>query len=368
MRDSSELGAHPLTRAGRVLRQWRHDDDSGASAGDGRGADGDGDAVTALWPLARSPRRRTRPEDPADPGYAASVLRANPVLLLPGPTGDGAVNRLLGDWNPEWERAGKGRSEFGGGERAGVCASVSAVADGVRWAGPFRLDTVSSAEAGLPSGWSTAYAAIAARSRARVPDGLDAALVRLRYPDGMPTGAEAVAWSLIMGLARRLDGAGRLPAASSRRAQSVTAQRALAQEDSYCVYGNEVLPWTSLRSVLCLSLPELDRNGSLADDDYCLDRPGAFEVRVRPFRAGEFMPYALRPHAADSWPGAVYRFRCLPQQSESAARRVGVQLRAAACQLAEVVGGIVLDGDGFPLRQEVGMGVGTKMMSTGMGR
>lgn len=291
--------------------------------------------MTTLWPLTRSPRRRTRPDDPAAPGYPAFVLRSSPVLLLPGPPADAVVNRLLGEWNP-----GRGAADAG--------ADAAEVAQGVRWAGPFRLDASVCAEAGLPAGWSTAYAAPAARSRVRVPDGVDAALMRLRFPEGVPTGAEAVAWSLIMGLARRLDGAGRLPAASPRRAHP-PAQRALAQDDSYCVYGHEVLPWASLRSVLCLSLPELDRNGSLADDDYCLDRPGAFEVRVQPFRAGEFVPYALRPHVAQDWPGAVYRFRCLPQQSEQSAQRVGAQLRSAACQLAEVVNGIVLDGDGFPL-------------------
>ena len=305
--------------------------------------------MTMLWPLARTPRRSARP-DPGDPGFPAFVLRTSPVLLLSGPPADGtdgtdatdstdgaaddAVARLLREWNP--------------------LAVAPQVADGVRWSGPFRLDAASSAKARLPGGWSTAYAAQAARSRTRVPDGLDAPLVRLRYPDGLPTGAEAVAWSLIMGLARRLGGAGRLPAASPRRAQAVTAQRALAQENSYCVYGNEALSWSSLRSVLCLSLPELDRSGDAprGDGDYCLDRPGAFEVRVESARAGGaggFVPYALRARGAEDWLGVVYRFQCLPQRSEPAAQRVGAQLRAAACLLADVVGGVVLDGDGFPL-------------------
>lgn len=297
--------------------------------------------MTLLRPLTRSTRRRP---DPTDPGYPAFLLRTNPVLLLPDPPAEAdPVDRLLREWNP--------------------LAALPEVAEGVRWLGPFRLDdapataagslgTVSCAAADLPSGWCTAYAAQTPRNRTRVPDGLDAGLQRLRYPHGLPAGSEAVAWSLIMGLARRLDGAGRLPAASPRRphgTQPATAQRALAQENSYCVYGNQALPWTALRSVLCLSLPELDRNGSLAEDDYCLDRPGAFEVRVQPFRRDDFVPYALRPHTAADWPGAVYRFRCLPQQSELAAQRVDVQLRAAACLLADVVGGVLLDGDGFPL-------------------
>jgi hypothetical protein len=251
------------------------------------------------------------------------------VLLLAGPPADAVVQRLLHEWNP--------------------LARLPTVAEGVCWAGPFRLDAAGSAEAGLPSGWSTAYAAPAARSRTRVPEGPDAGLLRLRYPHGMPAGAEAVAWSLIMGLARRLNGAGRLPAGSPRGSRTVPAQRALAQENSYCVYGNEALSWSALRSVLCLSLPELDRNGAPADDDYCLDRPGAFEVRAQPFRPGGFVPYALRRDATADWPGTVYRFRCLPQQTERAAQLIDVQLRAAACLLADVVGGMLLDGDGFPL-------------------
>jgi len=287
-----------------------------------------------LWPAARPAFGRTRvaAADPADPANPARLLRTSPVLLLAGPPAHEAVSRLVHEWNP--------------------LADPPHVAEGVRWAGPFPLDPMLRADAGLPSGWSTAYAASAVRRRTRVPDGLDAGLLRLRYPHGMPAGAEAVAWSLVMGLARRLDGAARLPAVSVRGAGSAVAQRAQAQENSYCVYGNEALSWSTLRSVLCLSLPELDRNGAAADDDYCLDRPGSFEVSVRPFRDGEFVPYALRPRTADDWPGTVYRFRCLPQQNEVDASRVDAQLRAAACLLADVVGGVLLDGDGFPLLAE----------------
>jgi len=305
-----------------------------------------------LWPLTRPARCRRRP----DPAFPAFVLLTSPVLLLAGPPADAAVRRLVHEWNPR--------------------AALPEAAAGVRWAGPFRLDAALAAQAALPPGWSTAYAAQSARSRTRVPDGLDAGLRRLRYPHGLPSGTEAVAWSLIMGLARRLDGAGRLPADSPRATRMVPAQRALAQENSYCVYAKQALPWSSLRSVLCLSLPELDRNGAVARDDYCLDRPGAFEVRVQPFRRTGYVPYALRARigsdartgaaadvvaAADAaaaahdgsfgggWPGAVYRFRCLPQQTERTAQQIDTRLRAAACQLADVVGGVLLDGDGFPL-------------------
>jgi hypothetical protein len=233
------------------------------------------------------------------------------------------------------------------------------VAEGVCWAGPFRLDPDTLADAGLGAAWTTAYAAICRRDRVRVPDGIDADQVRLRYPHGLPVGAEGVAWSLVTGLARRLGGGTRLPADSARATRSVAVHRVRAQENVYCVYGHEALSWSVLRSVLCLSLPELDRNGALAANDYCLDRPGSFEVRVRPFRSDGFVPHALRPRTAADWPCTVYRFRCLPQASDFDAERLDVQLRGAACLLADVVGGIVLDGEGFALSAAVTAGLRT---------
>jgi hypothetical protein len=284
---------------------------------------------------------------------SARLLRTNPVLLLSGAPDDVAICRLLREWNP--------------------LAVLPEVAEGVCWAGPFRLaegevgagveaeggaeggaDARAEAAGSALSGWTTAYVARVLHSRTRVPDGLDANLLRLRYPHGIPTGAEAVAWSLIMGLARRLDGAGRLPAASRRGSRTVAPQQPLVQENSYCVYGNDLLPWPMLRSVLCLSLPGLDRSGASSGDDahcYCLDSPGAFEVRVQPFRPDPngFVPYALRPDGAADRPGTVYRFRCLPQRTEQAAQRIDAQLRASACLLADMLGGMLLDGDGFSL-------------------
>ncbi|HET9169524.1 MAG TPA: hypothetical protein VFN97_08805 [Actinospica sp.] len=290
------------------------------------------------WSRHRSPSRTA--DGGLSSGDPASVLRGNPVLLLAGPPADVMVNRLLRTWNPE--------------------AELPAIAEGVRWAGPFRLDAVGAAEAGLPLGWSTAYAAQAVRSRLRVPDGLAAGEMRERFPHGMPVGAEAVAWSLISGLARRLDGAMRLPVdARSRRAARraggaiVTAQRPQMRHNTYCVYGNKALPWPVLRSLLALGLPELDLNGALAEDDYCLDRTDCFEVRVEPFREGDFLPYALRSGAVPGWPCTVYRFRCLPGAAKTDLARIDVQLRAAAYELADVVGGVLLDGDGFPVITEL---------------
>ena len=302
----------------------------------------------------------TSPEPRVDPRDPASMLRSHPVLLLAGLPTDAIVRRLLRAWNP--------------------CAELPDIAEGVRWAGPYRLDTIGAAEAGLPLGWATAYAAQTVRGRMRVPDGPGAEELRRRFPHGIPTGTEAVAWSLVTGLARRLDGAARLPAderrarwsmrslslsrpfslpqslslrGRARGADELMVLRPRRQQSTYCVYGNEALSWSVLRSVLGRSLPGLDRNGALADDDYCLDRADSFEVRVEPFRAGEFLPYALRPRAADGWPCAVYRFRCLPQSRATDAERIDVQLRTAAFQLADVVGGMSVDGEGFPVTAPV---------------
>lgn len=293
------------------------------------------------WPLLRP---RSAPREPrVDPRDPASVLRAHPVLLLAGPPADVMVRRLLRAWNP-W-------------------AELPDVAEGVRWLGPYRLDAVGAAEAGLPVGWSTAYAAQTARSRMRVPDGIGAAELRRRFPQGMPMGTEAVAWSLVSGLARRLDGAARLPAADGRRTRQRRRSRAgnelvvlrpRKQQNTYCVYGNEALPWSLLCSVLGRQLPGLDRNGALALDDYCLDRADSFEVRVEPFHEGDFLPYALRPRAGSGgWPRTVYRFRALPQSRAKDAERIDVQLRSAAYHLADVVGGAAVDGEGFPLTAPV---------------
>lgn len=294
------------------------------------------------WPLRGRSRARS-----AGPG---ALLCRHPALLLGGVPADGRIRRLLCEWNPaaapdiDPATAAAGDTGDAAAERAGF-----AVADGVRFAGPFRLDPETLAEAGLGTQWTTAYAALCVRERVRVPDGIDADVLRLGYPHGMPVGAEGLAWSLVTGLARRMGGAARLPADSARATRSVALRRARAQDNVYCVYGHDALPWTMLRSVLCLTLPELDRNGALAANDYCLDRPGGFEVRVRPVSPGSFLPYALRPRADADWPGTVYRFRCLPQATDSDAERVDALLRAAACQLADVVGGVVLDGEGFPL-------------------
>jgi hypothetical protein len=313
-------------------------------------------------------------------GAPGSLLRRHPALLLTGTPADAEVRRLVREWNPAAVFAVSPAPATSSAPSPTPATSPAPspaaptlpatspgipaenpthipphveVAEGVRWAGPFRLDPETLVDAGLEPRWTTAYAALCARGRTRVPDGIDADRIRLRYPHGLPVGTEGVAWSLVTGLARLLGGAIRLPAESPRATRSVAVQRVRAQENVYCVYGHEALPWSVLRSVLSLSLPELDRNGALAANDYCLDRPGGFEVRVRPFSTAGFVPYALRPRTAADWPGTVYSFHCLPQATDADAERVDAHLRTAACQLADVVGGLVLDGEGFPLSAAV---------------
>lgn len=272
------------------------------------------------------PGRRRPPDEARDP---VRLMRENPVLLLAGPRNPAAVERLVRTWNPEPTRDERG---------------VLHVADGVRWHGPFRLEPGLSLEAQLPPGWSTGYAAQAPRRRTRIPDGRNAEVLRRRYPHDVPTGPEALAWSLVTGLARLAGGAARLPGCPEHRAAP--------EETVFCVYGHEALPWQVLRSVLELSLPDLTRNGAAAANDYCLERPGRLEVRVQPFADNEFMPYALRARADDGWPHTVYRFSCLPQPSQAQTAALLRKLERAALMLAEVTGGVLLDADGFPVADD----------------
>ena len=269
------------------------------------------------------PGLRRHEERPADP---ERLLSDNPVLLLAGPRTAASIEALVRTWNPA-----PTRDEHG----------VLHVADGVRWHGPFRLDPTLAAQAELPGGWSTSYVAEAPRRRVRIPDGRNAEALRRRYPRDIPTGPEALAWSLVTGLARLLGGAARLPGCPPYVAEP--------HETVFCVYGHEALPWQVLRSVLGLAIPDLGRNGALAANDYCLDRPGALEIRVQPFGADEFLPYALRSRADDGWPHTVYRFSCVKQATAAETASLIERVRNASVLLAEVIGGVLLDEDGFPV-------------------
>jgi hypothetical protein len=268
----------------------------------------------------------TRAADPAE-----RLLRDNPVLLVAGPRTPGPIEALVRTWNPEAVRGEDG---------------VLRVADGVSWHGPFRLDPGLAAETELPGGWSAAYVAEAARQRVRIPDGRKGDALRRRYPKDMPTGIEAVAWSLVSGLARRLDGAARLPGCAPRVAAP--------EETVYCVHGKEALSWQVLRSVVGLAIPDLGRNGILAPDDYCLDRPGLLEIKAEPFGEDEFLPFAVRQRAGENRPRTVYRFSALPQANDAETLKILARLSHAAALLAEVVGGVVVDGEGFPVDDGAG--------------
>lgn len=269
------------------------------------------------------PGRRRHVRRPADP---ERLLSDNPVLLLAGPRTAASIEALVRTWNPLPTRDEQG---------------VLHVADGVRWHGPFPLEPTLSAQADLPGGWSAAYVAEAPRRRLRIPEGRNADTLRRRYPRDIPTGPEALAWSLVTGLARLLGGAARLPGCPPYAAEP--------HEAVFCVYGHEALPWQVLRSVLGLAIPDLARNGALAANDYCLERAGMLDIRVQPFGDDEFLPYALRSRADDGWPHTVYRFSCVKQGTDAETSAVVDRMRDAAVLLAEVIGGVLLDEDGFPV-------------------
>lgn len=271
----------------------------------------------AEWP-------QPQPEQPS--ALAERLLRDNPVLLLAGPRTTGGIETLVRRWNPMPTRDEQ---------------DALHVADGVRWHGPFHLDPSLAAQTELPTGWSAGYVAEAPRRRVRIPGGRHAAHRQRRYSHDVPTGPEALAWSLVTGLARLLGGAARLPGCPPYVAEP--------EDTVYCVYGNAALPWPVLRSVLGLAIPDLARNGALAANGYCLDRTGQLEIRVQPFGDDEFMPYALRGRADDSWPHTVYRFSCDRQAVRTETAALVDRMRKAAVLLAEVVGGVLLDADGFPV-------------------
>ncbi|MGH3416154.1 MAG: hypothetical protein ACRDTP_08010 [Mycobacteriales bacterium] len=287
---------------------------SGRGGGGSDGAAADGAAVPG--------RRRHDDRVPEQD----RLLRGNPVLLLAGPRTTAPIEALVRTWNPTPTRDEQG---------------VLHVGDGVRWHGPFHLGPMLAAATDLPSGWSTAYVAEAPRRRVRVPDGRHAEALRRRYPRDVPTGPEALAWSLVTGLARLLGGAARLPGCAPYVAEP--------EETVYCVYGHEALPWHVLRTVLGLAIPDLARNGALAPNDYCLDRAGLLDIRVQPFGDDEFLPYALRSRADDGWPHTVYRFSCLRQATHAETVAAVERVRKTAVMLADVVGGVLLDADGFPV-------------------
>ena len=98
------------------------------------------------------------------------------------------------------------------------------------------------------------------------------------------------------------------------------------------------------------SRTKFDSNGALAANDYCLERPGQLEIEVQPIREGQPLPYALRARAGDDWPHTLYRFTCVRQNSHSEMVKLAGRCLEAALLLSDVIGGALLDGEGFPVR------------------
>jgi hypothetical protein len=324
----------------------------------------------ARWPLLRTAQPSASGADRPD-----RLLRDNPVLLLSSLQPPESVAALVAAWNPT---AVPGRPE---------------VADGVRWHGPIRLSPMLRAEAGLTfvsgsrrdggsnnsgggggtgggesSGNGVAYVAEARRRRVKIADSRQVAVLRERYPNGIPVGPEADAWRLVRGLARRLRGTARLPgsplytpiyAPNSSRTDPYTE----SGDDELRVFSHEMMPWIVLREILRPLAPDLSREALPDKAGYVLRQRGLLEVRVRPADAKTDLPYAIRDRADDAWPHSVYEFRTvvepvgfsgavsLTNSTESPAPTTPTApttpATTAAALIAEITGGVLLDADGF---------------------
>jgi hypothetical protein len=306
-------------------------------------------ALSARWPFARTADQALiRPD---------RLLRDNPVLLLSALQTPGTVAALVAawnpGWNPGWQPAGDPNAESAA---ESPTAQSTALAEGIRWHGPLRLTPMLRADAGLPTAGPAAslgiaYVAEVRRSRAKILDSRQAHLLRLRYPQGLPTGAEADAWHLVRGLAKRLRGVARLPGGPMHAPHQ---DAPLPGDGGHAVYSHEMLPWIVLRELLRPLAPELVREVVPDGGGYILRHRALLEVRVRPAGPGMRLPHALRRRADDAWPHSVYEFCDVtpPVVRPAAPRPAGVPAgppaRAAAALIAEVTGGVHLDADGFP--------------------
>lgn len=366
--------------------------------------------LLARWPLARWAPARIAPARTApNPARLDLLLKNNPVLTVSALQAPETVAALVATWNPEAadalhlsaalraqlprarererqrERTRTENTEATAAESADhETPPVHPVGDGIRWHGPIRLTPMLRADAGLPGASSTsrdiqpnraggfAYVAEVERSRAKVPDGRYAAELRNRYPQGMPTGAEAEAWSLVRGLAKRLRGVAHLPGSPAYVPHADLEP--LVSEHDFRVYSHEMLPWVVLREILRPLAPELSRE-PVPGGGYILRQRGLLEVRVGPAGAATAeedgvpaVPYAIRDRADEAWPHSVYEFCDMSRSDVVAAipaphhpvlrpvRAVKVAapgapdaLRNAAALIAEVTGGVLLDTDGFPV-------------------
>lgn len=250
-------------------------------------------------------------------GSLSRLLRRNPVLLLPDRPSPREVAALVTAWNPAPALDTDG---------------VPLVAAGVRWHGPVPLAPITNAGADLPVAWSVGYIAeVPDRSAARGAAGFRPALA-----------PEVAACRLVRGLARLLHGTARLPRAIDDQ----------SSHDGYelVVYGHDPLPWRVLREILRIVEPTIERSAMLATDDYTLADTGTLAVRAAPSESYELLPYALRAGPDASWPHTAYRFVCRAETDDpAAALRARRRLSRCAVLLSDVVGGTVLDTDGFPL-------------------
>lgn len=268
------------------------------------------------------------------------------MLLLSALQAPETVAGLVATWNPGWQPT-----------PTPTPATPTQLTEGIRWHGPLRLTPMLRADAGLPTTGSAstlglAYVAEARRARAKISDSRHADLLRVRYPRGLPTGAEAEAWHLVRGLAKRLRGVAHLPGGPLHAPH---ADPPLPDDADHAVFSHEMLPWIVLREILRPIAPDLTRE-VVPDGGYILRHRGLLEVRVRPAGPGTRtrLPQVLQGRADDAWPRSMYEFCDTSAYAPRSAvpRPHGLATpypaRAAAALIAEVTGGVHLDADGFP--------------------
>ncbi|MEZ0106105.1 hypothetical protein ABH920_000086 [Catenulispora sp. EB89] len=355
--------------------------------------------MSVRWPFARSA------DQPA--ARADRLLRDNPVLLLSALQGPATVAGLVATWNPGWRPAAGPSDETHAqptptstaidavprptpagdadrhadrhadrdadrhadrdadrhadrdADRAPALAAPTHLTEAIRWHGPLRLTPMLRADAGLPTtgpaaSLGLAYVAETRRARTKILDSRYADLLRIRYPQGLPTGPEADAWHLVRGLAKRLRGVARLPGGPVHAPHE---DPPLPGDADHAVFGHEMLPWIVLREILRPIAPDLTREVVPGRGGYILRHRGLLEVRVRPAGAdapGTRLPPALAGRADDAWPRSIYEFcdvsahTVQPVVPRPHGALAAPPVRAAAALIAEVTGGVHLDADGFP--------------------
>ncbi|MEY9890754.1 hypothetical protein ABIA35_000735 [Catenulispora sp. MAP12-49] len=306
--------------------------------------------MSVRWPFARLAEQAvTRPD---------RLVRDNPVLLLSALQAPGTVAGLISAWNPGWQPAGTAAdvAESDTAPDVETPTPSAHLAEGIRWHGPLRVTRMLRADAGLPATGTAAslhlvYVAEARRARTKIVDSRHADLLRLRYPQGLPAGAEAEAWHLVRGLAKRLRGVARLPGGP---VHAPYEDPPLPGDADHAVFGHEMLPWIVLREILRPIAPDLTREVVPDGGGYILRHRDLLEVRVSPAGPGTRLPHALRDRADEAWPRSIYEL-CdtsgrlpRPTSPRPPSAPAAHPARAAAALIAEVTGGVHLDADGFP--------------------